>query len=117
MRSHRARVRSAPVTYTTQTFEQPRGAFHWRRVLTGAFIVTLVSIGAVMFTPISNSARALTFHSSIVGRPSLTTIAPDKEAIATTSVALLAERLATPDPDEPGREVQVDFQLVVREST
>ena len=50
-------------------------------------------------------------------RPSLTTIAPDKEAIATTSVALLAERLATPNPDEPGREVQVDFQLVVREST
>ncbi|HEY9326268.1 MAG TPA: hypothetical protein VIS26_06835, partial [Candidatus Limnocylindria bacterium] len=73
------------MTYTTQTFEQPRGAFHWRRVLTGAFIVTLVSIGAVMFTPISNSARALTFHSSIVGRPSPTTIAPGATAAVTLS--------------------------------
>ncbi|CAN5587944.1 LacI family DNA-binding transcriptional regulator [soil metagenome] len=51
-------------------------------------------------------------------RPALTTIAPDKAAIAATSVALLAERLASPTVAESvGREVRVGFELVVREST
>jgi DNA-binding LacI/PurR family transcriptional regulator len=49
--------------------------------------------------------------------PSLTTIAPDKEHIARTAVAMLAERLA-PGGDllEP-RDVRSPFQLAVREST
>lgn len=51
-------------------------------------------------------------------RPALTTIAPDKETIAATSVALLAERLAHPaSVDADGREVQADFQLIVRDTT
>lgn len=47
--------------------------------------------------------------------PSLTTIAPDKRAIAETALALLLENRT-----EPGREprtILVDYELVVREST
>jgi DNA-binding LacI/PurR family transcriptional regulator len=51
-------------------------------------------------------------------RPTLTTMSPDKEAIAGTSVALLAERLEQPpDAEQAGREIEVDCRLVVRNST
>jgi DNA-binding LacI/PurR family transcriptional regulator len=51
-------------------------------------------------------------------RPTLTTISPDKAAIARTSVALLAERLGGGAAStEPGQEIVVDFQLVVRNSS
>ena len=51
-------------------------------------------------------------------RPTLTSISPDKGDIARRSVGLLAERLAQP-PDAAtfGREIEVDFRLVVRDST
>jgi DNA-binding LacI/PurR family transcriptional regulator len=49
-------------------------------------------------------------------RPTLTSISPDKDAIARESVALLAERLVDPS-GTTGREVEVDFQLVVRQSS
>jgi len=51
-------------------------------------------------------------------RPTLTTISPDKDAIARTSVAQLAERLDKPPTTEvTGQEIAVDFYLVVRNST
>jgi DNA-binding LacI/PurR family transcriptional regulator len=51
-------------------------------------------------------------------RPTLTSISPDKVEIARRSVALLAERLGQ-RPAEPstGREIEVSFELVVRDST
>ena len=51
-------------------------------------------------------------------RPTLTSISPDKAEIARRSVALLAERLAQPpDAATSGREIEVDFRLVSRDST
>lgn len=51
-------------------------------------------------------------------RPTLTSISPDKSEIARQSVAMLAERLGRPPgAANAGREVEVDFQLVVRDST
>ena len=49
-------------------------------------------------------------------RPTLSSISPDKDAIARESVALLAERLVQPS-NTSGREVEVDFRLVSRDST
>ncbi len=48
--------------------------------------------------------------------PSLTTIAPDKDAIARQAVGRLARRLDSPTAWNP-QEVTVTFRLVVREST
>jgi DNA-binding LacI/PurR family transcriptional regulator len=48
--------------------------------------------------------------------PTLTTIRPDKEQIALLAVSLLHERLQH-GRDQPPRELQADFSLVVREST
>lgn len=50
-------------------------------------------------------------------RPTLTTISPDKAAIARTSIALLAERIQTPSAADSGREVEADYELIVRDST
>ncbi len=47
--------------------------------------------------------------------PTLTTIAPDKHAIATACLDLLADRMA--HPHGPGRETVVGHQLLVRQST
>lgn len=49
-------------------------------------------------------------------RPTLTTVSPDKDAIARTSVDLLAARIAGGTEQGDGRELEVDFRLVVRES-
>ncbi|MDX6741142.1 LacI family DNA-binding transcriptional regulator [Actinocorallia sp. A-T 12471] len=49
--------------------------------------------------------------------PSLTTIAPDKSAIATTAVDLIARRVAEPAEDFPVQDIQTPFTLKVREST
>jgi hypothetical protein len=73
------------VTYTTQTFDQRRG-FSFLRFITGVFVVTLVAgvaAGGVMLSPLSNAARGLTFHSSVVDRGSLITLAPDSTASVT----------------------------------
>lgn len=51
-----------------------------------------------------------------VAAPSLTTISPDRQQIAKLAVDLLAQRLETRRPLPP-RAVQVDFELIVREST
>ncbi len=48
--------------------------------------------------------------------PSLTTIAPDKQAIAALSVRLLIERIEGRSTEEP-RVHQIPFRLIVREST
>jgi DNA-binding LacI/PurR family transcriptional regulator len=47
--------------------------------------------------------------------PTLSTIAPDKAAIAREAVRLLQHRLE--GPTEPSREISVDFELLAREST
>lgn len=49
--------------------------------------------------------------------PSLSTVAPDKEFIASTAVSMLAERLAEGGQDIAPRDVRAPFELVVREST
>ena len=49
--------------------------------------------------------------------PTLSTIAPDKEHIARTAVGMLAERLEPDSHELVPRDVQVGFELVVREST
>jgi DNA-binding LacI/PurR family transcriptional regulator len=48
--------------------------------------------------------------------PSLTTVAPDKAALAKAAVDLVHRRLTAAD-DFPPRDVQVPFALEVREST
>jgi DNA-binding LacI/PurR family transcriptional regulator len=48
--------------------------------------------------------------------PPLTSVAPDKEAIAATAIELLVNRMDATAPDEP-QEVFPPFALVVREST
>jgi DNA-binding LacI/PurR family transcriptional regulator len=51
-------------------------------------------------------------------RPTLTSISPDKGEIARRSVALLAERLGQRSAaPAAGREIEVSFELTVREST
>ena len=66
--------------YPTQTFENPRGALdRLRRPLVAALVATLVAgvaAGAVMVSPLSNNARALAFHSTVVDPGSLVTLAP-----------------------------------------
>jgi DNA-binding LacI/PurR family transcriptional regulator len=49
--------------------------------------------------------------------PRLSTIAPDKEAIARTAVGLLAERLAPGGVDRSALDVRTPFEVMVREST
>lgn len=49
--------------------------------------------------------------------PTLTTIAPDKDAIARTSVELLAARIDGGSADQESHEAEIGFRLVVREST
>lgn len=49
--------------------------------------------------------------------PALTTVAPDKGAIARLSVQLLASRIDDVDPALPPQDLQAGFQLEVREST
>ncbi len=50
-----------------------------------------------------------------VTRPRVSTVAPDKEAIAERAVAMLIDRIA--GNDEPPRQVTAEFTLTVREST
>jgi DNA-binding LacI/PurR family transcriptional regulator len=49
--------------------------------------------------------------------PRLSTVAPDKRGIATTAVALLADRLTPGGKQREPRDVRVGFELVGREST
>jgi DNA-binding LacI/PurR family transcriptional regulator len=49
--------------------------------------------------------------------PTLTTIAPDKALLARQAVGLLARRLTDPADPAPPEEIEVGYQLVVREST
>src|SRR5687767_14795092 len=72
--------------YPTQTFEN-QAVFDLRRLVIGvlgAVLVVGTVAGAVMLTPLSNTARGLTFHSLVVDRASLLTVAPG----ATASVTL-----------------------------
>ena len=71
--------------YPPQTFEDQRTSL--RRLAVYGLVATLVAglaAGAVMLTPLSNTARGLTFHSLVVDRGSLLTVAPG----ATASVTL-----------------------------
>lgn len=49
--------------------------------------------------------------------PTLSTIDPDKDAIAETAVALLLERIEKPGAGIPPREIAIGFTVVQREST
>ena len=71
-------------TYPTQTLEQRRVLMSWRKLLVGAFVVTLVATAAVVFTPLSETARALAFRGSVVDAGSPATLAPG----ATTQISL-----------------------------
>jgi hypothetical protein len=66
------------MSYTTQTFDQRRG-FNLVRLLTWVLVATFVAgvaASAVMLSPLSINARGLAFHSSVVDRGSLVTLAP-----------------------------------------
>ena len=52
-----------------------------------------------------------------ISTPSLTTITPDKQAIAETALDLLDQRVRVTDRRPQPRQVQVEFTLTVREST
>ena len=74
------------MAYTTQTLDQPGGGFNVLRFIAGLVVVALVVVAAgaaVMLSPFSNSARALAFHSSVVDRPALVTLAPGAAASVT----------------------------------
>jgi len=49
--------------------------------------------------------------------PSLSTVAPDKAALAKLSVQLLVERISNPSPRTAPRDIQVGFELIVRDSS
>jgi DNA-binding LacI/PurR family transcriptional regulator len=51
------------------------------------------------------------------GRPSLTTVAPDKPYIARTSIELLTTRLRRHPPPPPPQEITAGHRLIVRESS
>jgi len=107
MRSHRARIRSAAVTYGTQTFEQRSGS-NVLRFIAALFVITLVVVvagAAVMLSPLSNGARALTFHSSIVDRGSPLTLVPG----ATASVTLRFRNAGLTAWERGGTGTQVDL--------
>jgi hypothetical protein len=96
------------VAYTTQAIDQPRGGFNVLRFIAGLFVVILVVVAAgaaVMLSPLSNNARALTFHSSVVERPSLVTLAPG----ATTSVTLRFRNAGLTAWERGGAGTQVDL--------
>jgi endoglucanase len=74
--------------YPTQALVNQRGPLDLRRVaavMLVAMLFTGVAAGAVALTPLSNIARGLTFHSSVVDRGSLVTLPPG----TTASVTLL----------------------------
>ncbi|MGH2492974.1 MAG: hypothetical protein ACRDF9_15875, partial [Candidatus Limnocylindria bacterium] len=95
------------MTYTTQTFPR-QGGFSVLRLLAGVLVVTLVAVGAggaVMLSPLSNAARGLTFHSSVVDRGSLVTLAPG----ATASVTLRFRNAGLAPWELGGPGTQVDL--------
>ena len=98
------------MAYTTQTLDQPGGGFKVLRFIAGVFIVALVVVAAgaaVMLSPFSNSARALTFHSSVVDRPALVTLAPG----ATTSVTVRFRNAGLMAWERGGAGTQVDLAV------
>src|SRR5687768_10975278 len=77
--------RTVTTSIYPQTFDDQR--FNLRRLAAIALVATLVAGiagGAIMLTPLSNTARGLTFRSAAVDRASLLTVAPG----ATASVTL-----------------------------
>ncbi|TME86041.1 MAG: hypothetical protein E6I44_14400, partial [Chloroflexi bacterium] len=74
------------MAYPTQTLDAHDGGSKILRFIAGLFVVTLVVAGsatAVMLSPLSNNARALALHSSVVDRPSLVTLTPGAAASVT----------------------------------
>ena len=95
--------------YPTQTFENQRGALdHLRRLLTAALVATLVAgvaVGAVMVSPLSNNARGLAFHSSVVDRGSLVTLAPG--AMASVTLRFRTSGFTSWERGVPGSQVDL----------
>src|SRR5688572_19621618 len=67
------------VAYTTQTFDQRRG-FNFVRLITGVLIVAIAGTAAVVFTPLSETARLLALRGSPLEQQSLATVAPGEIA-------------------------------------
>src|SRR3989337_2264253 len=97
------------VAYTTQTFDQPRGfsCLRLSATLVAATLVAGVAAGAVMLSPLSNAARGLTFHSSVVDRGSLMTLAPG----STASVTLRFRNSGFTPWERGGSGTQVDLAV------
>src|SRR4030088_1109491 len=95
------------MAYSTQTLAQP-GGFSFLRFVAGMIVVMLVVLvagAAVVLSPLSTNARALTFHSSVVDRGSPVTLAP-----GTTASVTLRFRNSGLTPWESGVEgTQVDL--------
>src|SRR5687767_2909083 len=94
--------------YATQAFENQRDAFDLRRFATLVLVATLitgVAAGAVMLSPLANSARGLIFHSSIVDRASMSTVVPG----ATTTVTLRFRNAGFASWERGGAGTQVDL--------
>jgi endoglucanase len=67
------------VAYTTQTFDQRRG-FNVVRFITGLIVVAIAGTAAVVFTPLSETARLLALRGSPLEQQSLATVAPGETA-------------------------------------
>jgi endoglucanase len=67
------------VAYTTQTFDQRRG-FNFVRLITGVLVVAIAGTAAVVFTPLSETARLLALRGSPLEQQSLATAAPGEIA-------------------------------------
>lgn len=84
-------------------------AFGAMRVLQEAGISVPEDVSVMGFDNLDEAAYSI---------PSLTSLEPGKSAIAETAVLTLVERMSMQDPSEvPSREIEVDFEIVEREST
>jgi DNA-binding LacI/PurR family transcriptional regulator len=95
--------------------EPPDAVFCFNDLMAFGAIRTILSCGL----RVPGDVAVVGFDDIEEGRfstPTLTTIRPDKEQIARLAVSLLHERLGS-GRDQPPRELQADFSLMVREST
>jgi DNA-binding LacI/PurR family transcriptional regulator len=130
LRAHGLPVNGRHTMEVTE-FGRPEGATAMARLLSGPEPVDavfcfndLLALGAIRL--LSERGLKVPDDVAVIGlddiedgrysTPTLSTVAPDKEAIAFRAVEMLHERLA-PGGTPPPRDVRVGFELIAREST